>query len=46
MGRVDGSRTRGGFSEAMVADERFVHPVPPRLDLAGVAPLLCAGLTV
>ena len=43
--RVDGTRTRGGYSEAYVADERFVHHVPAGLDLAGVAPLLCAGVT-
>ena len=43
--RVDGSRTRGGYSEAFVSDERFVHHVPAGLDLAGVAPLLCAGIT-
>lgn len=43
--RVDGSRTRGGFADIYVADERFVHHVPAGLDLAGVAPLLCAGIT-
>lgn len=43
--RVDGSRTRGGFADTYVADERFVHHVPAGLDLAGVAPLLCAGIT-
>ena len=43
--RIDGSRTRGGYSDAYVADERFVYHVPPGLDLAGVAPLLCAGVT-
>ena len=43
--RVDGKRTRGGFSDYYVSDERFVHSVPNGLDLAGVAPLLCAGIT-
>ena len=43
--RVDGSRTRGGYSDSYVCDERFVHHVPAGLDLAGVAPLLCAGVT-
>ena len=43
--RVDGSRTRGGFADSYVCDERFVHHVPAGLDLAGVAPLLCAGIT-
>lgn len=46
LDRVDGSRTRGGYSDAVVADQRFVHHVPAGLDLAGVAPLLCAGVTV
>src|SRR5688572_18445368 len=43
--RTDGERTRGGYSEAYVVDERFVHHVPAGLDLAAVAPLLCAGVT-
>jgi len=43
--RVDGSITRGGYSNNYVADERFAHTVPANLDLAGVAPLLCAGIT-
>ena len=43
--RVDGSRTRGGYADSLVAHQRFVHRVPDGLDLAGVAPLLCAGIT-
>ena len=43
--RVDGSRTRNGYSDWYVADERFVHALPDGLDLAGTAPLLCAGIT-
>jgi alcohol dehydrogenase (NADP+) len=43
--RIDGSRTRGGYADSLVADQRFVHRVPDGLDLAGVAPLLCAGIT-
>jgi uncharacterized zinc-type alcohol dehydrogenase-like protein len=43
--RIDGSRTRGGYAESLVAHQRFVHKVPDGLDLAGVAPLLCAGVT-
>ena len=43
--RVDGSRTRGGFADSYVCDEHFVHHVPKGLDLAGVAPLVCAGIT-
>jgi len=37
--------TYGGYSESIVADERFVLKVPENLELAGVAPLLCAGIT-
>ncbi len=43
--RVDGSITRGGYSNNYVVDERFAHTVPVNLDLAAVAPLLCAGIT-
>jgi alcohol dehydrogenase (NADP+) len=46
LDRVDGSRTRGGYAESLVAHQRFVHRVPDGLDLAGTAPLLCAGVTV
>jgi uncharacterized zinc-type alcohol dehydrogenase-like protein len=37
--------TYGGYSGSVVVDERFVLHVPTNLDLAGVAPLLCAGIT-
>jgi uncharacterized zinc-type alcohol dehydrogenase-like protein len=43
--RVDGSITMGGYSNNYVVDERFAHTVPANLDLAAVAPLLCAGIT-
>ncbi len=43
--RVDGSITMGGYSNNYVVDERFAHRVPGNLDLAAVAPLLCAGIT-
>ena len=43
--RVDGSLTMGGYSNNYVVDERFAHTVPANLDLAAVAPLLCAGIT-
>ncbi len=43
--RVDGTRTRGGYADTYVADERFVHRLPDGLDAAGAAPLLCAGVT-
>lgn len=37
--------TYGGYSDSVVVDQRFVLRVPPNLDLASVAPLLCAGIT-
>ncbi|MDZ4184333.1 MAG: NAD(P)-dependent alcohol dehydrogenase [Desulfuromonadales bacterium] len=37
--------TYGGYSESIVVDQRFVLKVPTNLDPAGVAPLLCAGIT-
>jgi uncharacterized zinc-type alcohol dehydrogenase-like protein len=40
-----GGVTYGGYSESVVVDERFVLRVPPNLNLAGAAPLLCAGIT-
>ena len=40
-----GGVTYGGYSESIVVDERFVLRVPGNLDLAGAAPLLCAGIT-
>ncbi|HYC32434.1 MAG TPA: NAD(P)-dependent alcohol dehydrogenase, partial [Gemmatimonadales bacterium] len=40
-----GSVTYGGYSDSVVVDERFVLRVPSNLDLAGAAPLLCAGIT-
>lgn len=40
-----GGVTYGGYSESIVVDEKFVLRVPANLDLAGVAPLLCAGVT-
>jgi uncharacterized zinc-type alcohol dehydrogenase-like protein len=40
-----GGVTYGGYSDSIVVDERFVLRVPANLDLAGVAPLLCAGIT-
>ena len=43
--RLDGSITMGGYSNNYVVDERFAHTVPANLDLAAVAPLLCAGIT-
>jgi uncharacterized zinc-type alcohol dehydrogenase-like protein len=40
-----GGVTYGGYSDSVVVDERFVLKVPSNLDLAGTAPLLCAGIT-
>ena len=40
-----GHQTYGGYSEKVVVDEHFVLKVPANLNLAAVAPLLCAGIT-
>jgi len=40
-----GKVTYGGYSDSIVVDEHFVLRVPPNLNLAGAAPLLCAGIT-
>ena len=37
--------TFGGYSAAIVVEERMVLKVPDNLDLAAAAPLLCAGIT-
>jgi uncharacterized zinc-type alcohol dehydrogenase-like protein len=42
---VKGQPTFGGYSSVIVTREHFVHTISPRLDPAGVAPLLCAGIT-
>jgi alcohol dehydrogenase (NADP+) len=36
---------QGGYSTQIVCDERWVYEISDKLDLAGVAPLLCAGIT-
>ncbi|MGZ8558989.1 MAG: NAD(P)-dependent alcohol dehydrogenase [Chitinophagaceae bacterium] len=36
---------QGGYSTQIVCDERWVYYVSDKLNLAGVAPLLCAGIT-
>jgi alcohol dehydrogenase (NADP+) len=41
LGRV----TYGGYSDSIVVKDQFVLHVPSNLNLAGVAPLLCAGIT-
>ncbi len=40
-----GKVTYGGYSDSIVVDERFALRIPKNLDLAGAAPLLCAGIT-
>ena len=37
--------TYGGYSDRIVVTEEFVLRVPPAMDLAAAAPLLCAGIT-
>lgn len=41
----DGMPTYGGYSKTIVVCEDFVLRVSNKLDLAAVAPLLCAGIT-
>ncbi|QNH61661.1 NAD(P)-dependent alcohol dehydrogenase [Hymenobacter sediminicola] len=41
----DGTPTYGGYSNNIVVTEKFVLHVSEKLDLARVAPLLCAGIT-
>jgi uncharacterized zinc-type alcohol dehydrogenase-like protein len=43
--KQSGGVTYGGYSDGIVVTERFVLKVPSNLDLAGTAPLLCAGIT-
>jgi len=40
-----GGVTYGGYSDSIVVKDHFVLKVPENLDLAGTAPLLCAGIT-
>jgi alcohol dehydrogenase (NADP+) len=40
-----GGVTYGGYAESIVVDEHFVLRMPPNLNLAAAAPLLCAGIT-
>jgi uncharacterized zinc-type alcohol dehydrogenase-like protein len=43
---VDGTFTQGGYASRIVVTEDFVLRIPDGLDLAGAAPLLCAGITM
>ncbi len=40
-----GAPTYGGYANDIVVDEAFALTIPASLDLAGTAPLLCAGIT-
>lgn len=42
---VIGGPTFGGYSQNIVVQDHFALRIPQNLDLAGVAPLLCAGIT-
>jgi alcohol dehydrogenase (NADP+) len=42
----DGTSTQGGYSQAIVVDEKFVVRIPDALPLDAAAPLLCAGITL
>ncbi|MCW4468967.1 NAD(P)-dependent alcohol dehydrogenase [Flavobacterium sp. MFBS3-15] len=41
----EGKPAYGGYSNTIVVHERYVHVISEKLDLAAVAPLLCAGIT-
>ncbi len=43
--QMPGHSTYGGYSNLIVTDQHFVLKVSEKLDLAAVAPLLCAGIT-
>ncbi len=41
----EGNPTYGGYSNQIVVDEKYTLHISDKLPLAGVAPLLCAGIT-
>lgn len=43
--RISGGYNYGGFSQRVVIPERFTVRVPPGMNLAAAAPLMCAGIT-
>ncbi len=43
--KYTGGHTFGGYSRAIVVEQDFVLRIPDNLELAAVAPLLCAGIT-
>ncbi len=45
IGGTEHKHTFGGYSDVITVDQDFVLKIPENLDLAGAAPLLCAGIT-
>jgi uncharacterized zinc-type alcohol dehydrogenase-like protein len=43
--QYDGELAQGGYSNNIVVDAGYALKVSPKLELAAVAPLLCAGIT-
>lgn len=43
--RHDGTISKGGYTDHIVVRDHFVCKVPQGMDVARVAPLLCAGIT-
>jgi len=43
--KIDGTITKGGYSDHIVVREHFVFRMPEKLDPSKAAPLLCAGIT-
>jgi alcohol dehydrogenase (NADP+) len=43
--KVSGGYNYGGFSDRIVIAEHFAIRIPPGINLAAAAPLLCAGIT-
>ncbi|HEV8340183.1 MAG TPA: zinc-dependent alcohol dehydrogenase family protein [bacterium] len=42
--RFTGYDSDGGYGEAMLADARYVYPIPEHFSATDAAPLLCAGI--
>lgn len=43
--KISGGHTHGGYSQSITVREEFVVNIPKNLDIKGVPPLLCAGIT-
>ncbi|MBL4561287.1 MAG: NAD(P)-dependent alcohol dehydrogenase [Labilibaculum sp.] len=43
--KISGGHTYGGYSDKIVVKEHFAIRIPPGVDHAAMAPLLCAGIT-